>query len=374
MTTEVLQSKQMEVAEEAVDRLFYARGWSDGLPVVAPTPERVTRLLSGTDRTPDEVIGAVPPKFGEATVEKIAVNAVMAGCGPEHLPIVLAALEAMLEEVFNLYGIQATTHMVAPLVIVNGPIAEEADISGGYNCFGQGHRGNAVIGRAIRLVLTNIGGALPGKLDRATFGSPAKYAYCVAENEAENPWEPLHVERGFEPGTSTVTVVGGESPHNINEHGSVSAEGVLTTVAQTMCEPGSNNVYYYQEGPWVVLSPEHAADIAGDGWSKQQVKDYLFEHSKIPMTRFSRENVERFLFHRWPDWLKAEVRAWQGDPSRDVRIPLAGRAEDVNVIVAGGAGKHSLFIPTFGASRSVTRQLELKSGEPARSIKDFTRR
>jgi hypothetical protein len=371
MAVDVLQSKRLDIVEEAIDRLFYARGWSDGLPIVPPTSERVLRMLRGTDRAPNEVIGAVPPKFGEATVEKLAINAVMAGCGAEHLPVVIAATEAMLAEELNIYGIQATTHAVAPLLIVNGPIAEELDISGGYNCFGQGYRANAVIGRAIRLILTNLGGALPGKLDRATFGTPAKYAYCVAENEAENPWEPLHVERGFERSTSTVTMVGAEAPHNVNEHGSVSAEGLLTTIAETMSEPGSNNVYYYQEGPWVVLSTEHAAVIAKDGWSKPDIKQFLFERSQIPITRFSRENVERFLLHRWPAWLQGQVREWLHDANRQVRVPLSARAEDINVIVAGGAGKHSLFIPTFGATHSVTRAITLRDGQPARSIKDF---
>src|SRR5215213_7108676 len=159
MAVDLLQSKRIETSDEAAERLFYARGWTDGLPIVPPTPERVLRTLQGTDREPDEILGAVPPKFGEATVKKIAINAVMAGCGPEHLPVVLAAIEAMLEEQFNLYGCQATTHVVAPLVVVNGPIGEELDIACSYNCFGQGHRSNAVIGRAIRLVLNNVGGA-----------------------------------------------------------------------------------------------------------------------------------------------------------------------------------------------------------------------
>ncbi|MDE3075221.1 MAG: hypothetical protein KGJ86_07305 [Chloroflexota bacterium] len=357
-----------------MDRLFNARGWSDGLPLVPPTPERVHRILTGTDRQPSEVLGSMPPRFGEATVEKIAINSLMAGCGPEHLPVILAAVEAMLADEFNLYGCQATTHVVSPLLILNGPIVSELGASGGYNCFGQGHRSNALIGRAIRLILTNVGGAIPGKLDRATFGTPAKFAYCVAENEAENPWQPLQVERGFDSATSTVTLVGAEAPHNINDHGSISADGLLTTVAQTMCQPGTNNVYYYQEGPWVALSPEHAALVAADGWTKTDVKRFLFEQSKIPIIRFSRENVERFLLHRWPAWLQEEVRAWLAGEDRDVRVPIAGRAEDIGVIVAGGAGKHSLFIPTFGATRSVTRPLLLQDGSPAQSVKDFARR
>ena len=370
MSVEGFLSKPLEVAEESVDRLFYARGWTDGLPVVPPTLERVSRMLQGTHRTSSEIIGAVGPKFGEATIEKIAINAVMAGCGPEHLPVIVTAVEAMLEKKFNLYGCQATTHVVAPLVLVNGPIAEELDIASGYNCFGQGKRANAVIGRAVRFVLTNVGGALPGKLDRATFGTPAKYTYCVAENEQESPWEPLHVERGFDRSASTVTVIGAEAPHNVNDHGSHSALGLLTTIAQTMCQPGSNNAYLYEEGPWVVLGPEHAASIARDGWTKPKIKEYLFEHSQIPLERWSRENVESYLLIRWPAVLAEEARAWLKDPSRPVRIPLCKRAEDINIIVAGGAGKHSLFIPTFGATASVTRPITDKDGRPAPSIKN----
>ena len=369
-----LQSKTLEVPEDSLDRLFYARGWTDGLPVIAPTPERVMRMLQGTDLAPDHNLGPVGPKFGEATVEKIAINAVMAGCGPEHLPVVIAALGAMLEKKFNLYGCQATTHIVSPLVIVNGPIAEELDIECGYNCFGQGHRANAVIGRALRLILMNVGGGLPGKLDRATFGSPAKYSYCVAENEKESPWDPLHVERGFDRATSTVTVVGAEAPHNINDHGSHSAVGILTTIAQSMSQPGSNNAYLYDEGPWVVISPEHAASIVRDGLTKQQVKEFIFEHSQIAIERFARENVERYLVTRWPEELVNKVRAWLKDPSQTVRTPLCKRAEDISIIVAGGAGKHSLYIPTFGNTASVTQAITLKDGAPARSIKDFARR
>ncbi len=370
MSTATFLSNRLEVAEESVDRLFYARGWTDGLPVVPPTPERVSRMLQGSHRAPAEIIGTVGPKFGEASIEKIAINAVMAGCGPEHLPVIITALEAMLEKKFNLYGCQATTHVVAPLVLVNGPVAEELDIESGYNCFGQGKRANAVIGRAVRFVLMNIGGGLPGKLDRATFGTPAKYAYCVAENERESPWEPLHVERGFDRSASTVTVIGAEAPHNVNDHGSYSAIGLLTTIAQTMSQPGSNNAYLYDEGPWVVIGPEHAASIARDGWSKQKVKEFLFEHSQIALERWSRENVEAYLLVRWPAPLAEKVRAWLKDPSQKVRTPLCKRAEDINVVVAGGAGKHSLFIPTFGATVSVTRPIAGRDGAPAKSIKD----
>ncbi|MER3419161.1 MAG: hypothetical protein C4290_00950 [Chloroflexota bacterium] len=187
----------------------------------------------------------LPPRQGEATVERIAINAVMAGCRPEYLPVVIAAVEAMADPDFNLDGVQATTHPVAPLVIVNGPAARELGINCGYNCYGQGTRANATIGRAIRLILMNIGGGLPGTGDRSTQGSPAKYSYCVAENEDANPWEPLHVERGYSRDTSTVTVIGCEGPHNIQEHYSNTGEGILLTITGAMGQAGSNNILRY---------------------------------------------------------------------------------------------------------------------------------
>ena len=200
---------------DEVDADYQARGWTDGLPIVPPTEARVREFLRHTKRDPREIVGVLPPRQGEATVEKIAANAVMAGCKPEYMPVILAALEALGDPLFNLDSVQATTHPVAPLIVVNGPIARQLEINGGYNCFGQGFRANVTIGRAVRLVLMNVGGGLPGSGGRATQGSPAKLAYCVAENEAESPWEPLHVEAGLPADTSTVTVFGCEGPHNI---------------------------------------------------------------------------------------------------------------------------------------------------------------
>jgi hypothetical protein len=368
-----LTARGFEVTEDGVQRLYDARGWTDGLPIVPPTTERVQAMLRGSDREPDTVLGIIPPRYGEATVENVAINAVLAGCEPTHLPLVLLAVEAMCHEEFNLLGIQATTHLAAPLLVFNGPIPRELHVNGGYNCFGQGHAANALIGRAVRLVLTNVGGAVPGKLDRATFGSPAKFAYCVAENEAASPWAPLHVERGHDAAVSTVTVIGAEAPHNVNDHGSISAEGVLTTIAGAMSETGSNNTYYRDEGPWVVLSPEHADVIARDGWSKADVKRFLFERSQIPIERFSRENVERFLLQRWSARLQEEVAAWLRTGAAGVRVPLSDGPEGINVFVAGGAGKHSLFIPTFGATRSVTLPLTRRDGQPAQDAAQLGR-
>jgi hypothetical protein len=191
---------------DAINELVRARGWGDGLPVVPPTAARVRQMLAYCDRPWDQAIAKVAPRYGEATPLRLAANAVMAGCEPRYFPLLMLAVEAMCEEPFNLYAIQATTHLCAPLVIVNGPIALELEINSGHNAFGPGPRANASIGRAIRLALLNIGGAIPGAGDMSTFGAPSKYSYFVAENEAASPWAPLHVERGFSTEASTVTV------------------------------------------------------------------------------------------------------------------------------------------------------------------------
>ncbi|MBI2848915.1 MAG: hypothetical protein HYX88_02155 [Chloroflexi bacterium] len=347
-----------------VSTLFYERGWTDGLPIVPPTDEAVAEMLTYTDRDPQEVIALLPPKMGQATIEKIAINAVMAGCLSTYLPIIVTAVQAIIAEEFNLYGIQATTEMTAPLIIINGPIGEEIGVNAGSNTLGQGWRSNATIGRALRLILMNIGGGLPGPIDKATHGQPGKFTYCMAENARRSPWEPLHVERGFRPEDSTVTVVGADAPYNINDHGSTSAQDLLTTISNTMAVPGSNNALAGGE-PLVVLGPEHAAIIAGDGWAKKEVKKFIFEKARLPLERFSAANQRRLPTLR-PDWV--------GKAKGPFLLPLADRAEDIMVLVAGGAGKHSLFIPTFGTTRAVTRAVALKDGTPARSIEDFRQR
>jgi len=323
------------------------RGWGDGLPVIPPTRERVAAMLAGARRRPEEIVALLVPRLGRATAEAIAANAVMAGALPEHLPVVLAAVEAVADASFNLQAVQTTTHPCSPLVIVNGPIAKRLGVNAGGNVFGQGARANAAIGRALRLTLQNVGGARPGKEDRATQGQPGKYAYCIAENEAASPWEPLSVERGFPSGESTVTVCGSEGPHNINDHGSTTPEGIVTTVAGTAAIAGSNNIYLGGE-PLIVLGPEHAATAASSGWSKGDFKRAVWERARVPLGRLTPENIERFATI-YPEGFK-------GKPS-ETPAPIARDWRDVMVIVAGGAGKHSAFVPTFGATRSVTRRI-----------------
>lgn len=349
---------------DAVNELVRARGWGDGLPVVPPTDVRVRRMLAYCDRPWNEPIAKVAPRYGEATPLRLAANAVMAGCEPRYFPVFMLAIEAMCEEPFNLYGIQATTHLCAPLVIVNGPVARELDINCGRNAFGPGHRANATIGRAIRLALLNIGGATPGVGDMSTFGAPSKYSYVVAENEAASPWPPLHVERGFPAEASTVTVVGAECPHNVNDHESLTAEGILTTIAGTMGVTGANDVYYAAQ-PVVVMAPEHARTVADGGYSRSDARRFLQQHAHLPLGKFSKENIERRLRVTWKERY--------ANAAMDAPVFLVQNAEDIIIAVIGGAGKHSAYIPTFGATRAVTRALKRRDGAYARSVEDFRR-
>ena len=263
--------------------LMFETGWTDGLPVVPPSEELVRRFVAHTGRSGDELVAELPPLGGRATVERIAVNAVMAGCLPEHMPVVITALEAMMDERFNLRGVMCSTGIHTPLLIVNGPVVQELDINGGYNCFGAGWRANATIGRAVKLALVNLGGAIPGETNKATFGHPGAYTYCVAEDEPANPWQPMHVEMGYAATDSTVTVFPAEAPHNIMYHASNSRD-FLTVLADTMCTLG--NVQMYVMGDtFVAIGPEHAKFLHADGWNKRDIRQFLFEHARKPVSK-----------------------------------------------------------------------------------------
>jgi hypothetical protein len=331
-------------AHEEIDALYQERGWTDGLPIIPPTDAAVGEFLRWTDRHPREVVGILPPRQGEATVERIAANAVMAGCLPEYFPVILAGLEALADPLFNLDSIQATTHPVATLLVVNGPIGREIGLNAGYNAFGQGFRANVTIGRAVRLVLMNVGGGLPGTGDRSTQGNPAKIAYCVAENEGENPWEPLHVEAGFPADVSVVTAFGCEGPHNIQDHYSSTGLGVLLTVAGAMGQAGSNNLLG-RGWPLLCLGPEHAATIARDGYSKKQVKEFLFEHARFPLARLGE------------DFRRQQIEQLHAPDRPDTMLPIVKEPDDISVIVVGGAGKHSCWQPTFGNGTHWSRRV-----------------
>ena len=259
-------------AEDPVEACF-DRGWTDGLPVVPPTPARVLRMLAGTTRRPDEVIGRVPPDLAPCTVEKVAINAVMAGCKPEYMPLVLAAVEAALVDAFGMHGILCTTMFAGPLVIVNGPMARRVGVNSGVNALGQGHRANASIGRALQLVIRNVGGGRPGEVDRATLGTPGKYTFCFAEAE-DTAWEPLHVQRGFARDASTVTLFAGEGVQGVVDQKSRTPESLARTFAA--CLRAVDHPKLAMAGDAVlVVSPDHGRVFLEAGWSKARLLDEL---------------------------------------------------------------------------------------------------
>jgi hypothetical protein len=322
---------------EKISQEFYLRHLTDGLPIIPPTPERVSRFLEYSQLAADQVVAILPPRRGKATVEKIAINAVMAGCLPIFMPVVEHAVKALSQEEFNLAGVNATTHPVAIATMVNGPVSREVGINSGVGCLGPGNLVNATIGRAIRLCMLNIAGAVPGVGDHATHGSPAKYSYSFAEAEDKSPWETLHVERGFDSEDSTVTVLAVEAAHNVNDHRSTCAEDLLDTVAHTASTAGCNNSHVPGE-ILVLMSPEHASTLKKDGWDKRDVKDYLHQNMVVPV-----ELGDRGGRKLDPNWIV-------GDEVHITRSP-----DDVIMVVAGGPGRHTMIAHGFGSgSQSVT--------------------
>ena len=332
---------------DELNRLFEERRWGDGLPIVPPTRERVAAMLRHTVRSPDKLVAAVAPAFGEASVEGIAINAVMAGCKPDYLPVLITAVEAIAAPEFDLQGVQATTNPVAIWIIINGPIAQRLNVNAGMNCLGQGSWANATIGRALRLVLQNIGGALPGEMDRATHGQPGKFSFCCAENEAESPWPPLHVEKGYAADQSTVTVVAASGTVNMNTHAKDSAD-VLRVVADTMAHAPSND-YCIGGEPWIIISPEHAYILNRDGLGKADVRRRLWELSKMAAGRMAVKDYERTRRAR---------RDELGEVEPDTLLPISIRPELIGLVVAGGPGTHSVYVPGYGNARSVTRAID----------------
>jgi hypothetical protein len=333
---------------------FYMKKQTDGLPIIPPTGERIRRFLEFTDKNKDGLIAKLPPRSGKATVEKIAINSVMAGCIPQFMPVIQHSIKAVSQEKFNLPGVNATTHPVAICTILNGPIANEIGINSDTGCLGPGNIANATIGRAIRLCLINIGGAIPGVGDHATMGSPSKYSYCFGEAENENPWEPVHVERGFKRDESTVTVLGLDSPHNVNDHRSKTAADLLDTIIDTASVAGCNNSHVPGE-MLVIMSPEHAKTVADDCWSKEDVKKYIHENALVPVELGDRGG--RKLDSKW---------------IIDGKVQITRKPDDVVVVVAGGPGRHTMIAHGFGtSSESVTEAIQLKDGATASSIFDF---
>jgi hypothetical protein len=353
MGFEVLKSDRITLGDslEEIEENLYREGRTDGLPIVPPTEERVMRMIEYNRLDPQQVIATIPPQNGPATVEKIAINAAMAGCKPEYLPVIIAAVEAMTSEGFDLFGVQATTHPCGMVTIINGPIAKTLDINSGSGAMGPGWRANATIGRAVRLILLNCGGAFPGKVDKATQGTPAKFTFCFAENEEASPWEPFHVERGFAPTDSTVTVLGLEAPHDINGQDSMSARSFLRIVASSIMSPGSSNFRFVTGSDLVIcLGPEHAGIVARDGLTKNDIREYLFENARVPHNLINEENLAA----------RKKTPAQYGEFG-DQPIPVVLDKQNMLLFVVGGSGLHSTWMPSWGGPkhRAVTRLIRV---------------
>ena len=333
---------------------WFERGVTDGLPVVPPSRARVDAMVAGTRRGRGELVAEVPPNFGRATVEKLAVNAVMAGCRPEYLPVVLAAVAAACDPVFNLHGQSGTTNAASPLIIVNGPVRRRLGVNCAAGVFGPGYRANATIGRALRLVMINLGGTRPGEISMSTMGHPGRYTYCIGEHEEVSPWEPLHVERGFGATESTVTLFSGESPFMVNDHLSRSAPQLTASLGWSAAGVWNHKSFPLYGHTLFVVGPEHARTIGDERWSKQDVRRFLYETIRRPARELA----------PGPDGAETGrlTNVIEGH-APDAGIAKFPSPEEIMIVVAGGtAGRFSAVVPGWMGgemgSRPVTRRIE----------------
>lgn len=317
------------------NELYSERGWTDGLPIIPPTEEMVWAFLQAADREPSDVLGVEPVRGRVVTAEKAAINAIMAGCKPDYFPVVVSAAEAICQDAFNLHAITASTMGAAILIVVNGPVVKTLGMNSGINLFGQGNRANATIGRALRLIAMNVVGAIPGGFDKATFGHPGKYSYCIAEAEEVSPWEPLHVERGLSRDDNAVTAFAALAPWQVTNHVGNTPEDILTSLADVLEAVGPN-----QKEIVMVISPEHLGHIKDAGWDKRRVKEFLAEKAQ----RTAQE---------WFEAGRLDRRGPSQEPAK--RIGACVGPESVNIIVGGGAaGGFSAIIPLWGGGVSST--------------------
>jgi len=322
---------------------MFERGWSDGLPVVPPTPARVEAMLAGCD--PSRSLGSVPPAMGEATLERLAACAVLAGCRPAYFPLVVAAAEAALDPSFNLHGQAVTTQPAGQLVLVNGPVRQAVGLNSGMGALGPGTRANLTVGRALRLLVTLTGGGAPGGLDRATLGHPGKLSFCLAEAEEESPWEPFHVERGYDRRQSVVSLIACDSPLSVSDHRSTTAEELAGVIGWAAASSWSTYWWPLEEPSLLVICPEHAAMFRAAGWSKDRLRQAIVEAVRRPAGELRR----------------GETTARVKSAAADEMIPKWASPELLLIVVAGGeAGRYSAVLgPCTGmASRVVSREVE----------------
>jgi hypothetical protein len=342
-----IRVEKVSVSRDAfseINDLFYHRGWTDGLPIVPPTQELVKGMLKGTDLPAEKTVGIVDLMKGQATVEKIAVNAVMAGCRPEYMPVLIAAVQAITEPAFGLLGLASTTNPDTPMLIINGPIARQLDINSGTNALGRGWKANATIGRALHLIVNNVGGSWPGLSDMSCLGTPGDFTMMLAENEEKNPWQPLHVELGFPKEASVVTAVGAEGTRNLYGSG-LNAKAYLKMVADHLI--GSERPH--RPVMVLIIAQDTAAMLAREGWTKAKIRDFVYENTRIPFSRYK----ERFIdTNREPPARVLQVR----DRSQMIPVPLI---DHFVILVAGGPGEKSMLIPGWGGSKAVSKEIKL---------------
>jgi len=347
-----LLSDALSVPSDPAEVLDFVerQGWGDGFPVIPPTAERVQAMLEATPLPPAQVVAAIEPLRGEATVEKIAINAVLAGCRPEYFPVVLAAVAAVAEPEFNLYALNTTTCCATPALMINGPARQALGIECGYSCLGHNGRANATIGRALRLVMRNVGGAVPGAVSKSCFGQPGRVSLCFGEWEEKSPWQPFHVRRGFASEQSVVTAVCATGTQDIADIFAETGEELVMVLAHGIDWTGNNKVLVPQEkgDMLLLLCPDFAHKIARDGLAIADVQRMLFEWTRTPV-------------ERWPKgmWPRLEER---GYIESDGTVPLAARPEQFLIAVAGGeSGHHALYFCTFGLTWSVSKPFSLEA-------------
>jgi len=337
-------SFEAEDYEQAVET-FFDRGWTDGLPVVLPTRKLVEAMIGSSSRGRDESLGPIPPRGGEATIEKLAINAVMGGCKPEHFPIVIAAIQAMLSPEHNLNGLSQTTHPCVSLTIVNGPISKALNFNSRDGVFGNGYRANAAVGRGIRLALWNLGGAVPWDTDKSTMSHPGEYTFCIAEEEGTSPWAPLHVERGFAPGSNAVTVFACESPNSIVCLGT--PDQMLHVLTDSICTLGNVNMHVGGQ-TLVVLNPLTAEDFAKHGWGKDDVRMYLWENARRRLSDIKACGVVHDQFRKAQQAAGLYPFRYEVDNPKTM-VPVTAKPEDIHIVVAGGRTHFAAVLPGWGS-------------------------
>ena len=343
---EEVEIKNDEFAE--INWLFYHRGWTDGLPIVPPTPERVAQMLEGADLSPDFVIATLDPMEGQATIEKIAINAVMAGCQPAYMPILLAAVEAMADPALDLRGISTTTNPDIPLLLVSGPVVAELGLNCSTNTFGRGWRANASIGRALHLILQNVGGSWPGVTDMSTLGQPGEYSMLLAENAAATPWQPVHMALGLPRNASAVTVIGAEGYKGILGIGQ-SLEGYLKLVASEL----KGHDRPYRSTMMLVIAQDTAGMLARAGWTKESIEKFIREAARVPYSEVKEQFIDTHMASGLPGWMFNVT-----DPNQLVPKPFI---DQFLIVVAGGPGEKSMLIPGWAAGHAVSREVRLPS-------------